>query len=371
MGNARAGEYELTSAVRLVGAEAGAIPTFSNNTDNADNVDSAEFDASTGSLANVQTDLFNKSFKLAFQEIDDQGNAYFTLTAQDGTKFTGSVSMTSNPTGASAVSINFGEVGTLKLTVTSGYTITGTPGDPDFDLSAAEEAARNLSGVTLTGIGGEAKVDGTPKAYLKLGDEEVEVFAGDKEVEFRSAGVTVVLKSALTQADLFNYVNGDLSNAEIMMGATAGTDGSGTAIADTITVAQTKGQSLVIQTGANEGDTLRINLDRMNTKMLGVYTTGIATREKASEAITFVNNATNIVSTQRAELGALANRLEHKIANLDTSAENLQAAESRIRDVDMAKEMTNFTKANILSQASTAMLAQANALPQGVLQLLG
>jgi flagellin len=109
----------------------------------------------------------------------------------------------------------------------------------------------------------------------------------------------------------------------------------------------------------------------MDTNMLGIYTTGIATREKASEAISFVNNAVNVVSSQRAELGALQNRLEHKIANLETSAENLQAAESRIRDVDMAKEMTTFTKNNILVQASTAMLAQANALPQGVLQLLG
>ncbi|NLB29939.1 MAG: flagellin, partial [Clostridiales bacterium] len=101
------------------------------------------------------------------------------------------------------------------------------------------------------------------------------------------------------------------------------------------------------------------------------YTTSIETRQKASSAITYVNAALNTVSTQRAELGAHANRLEHKIANLDTSAENLQAPEGRIRDVDMAKEMTNFTKANILAQASTAMLAQANALPQGVLQLLG
>jgi flagellin len=79
----------------------------------------------------------------------------------------------------------------------------------------------------------------------------------------------------------------------------------------------------------------------------------------------------NDISSQRATLGAVQNRLEYTISNLDTSAENLQAAESRIRDVDMAKEMTNFMKNNILSQASTAMLAQANSLPQGVLQLLG
>jgi len=76
------------------------------------------------------------------------------------------------------------------------------------------------------------------------------------------------------------------------------------------------------------------------------------------------------VSTQRSKLGAYQNRLEHKINNLDTSAENLQAAESRIRDLDMAKEITEFTKNNILVQASTAMLAQANSAPQNVLSLL-
>ncbi|MDR1117669.1 MAG: flagellin, partial [Oscillospiraceae bacterium] len=88
--------------------------------------------------------------------------------------------------------------------------------------------------------------------------------------------------------------------------------------------------------------------------MLGISFSSIKTQNSASSAITEVNNAINQVSTQRAALGALQNRLDFKIANLDTSAENLQAAESRIRDVDMAKEMTAFTKNNILFQASTA-----------------
>ncbi|MEJ6950186.1 flagellin [Halanaerobiaceae bacterium ANBcell28] len=77
------------------------------------------------------------------------------------------------------------------------------------------------------------------------------------------------------------------------------------------------------------------------------------------------------VSAQRSELGAYQNRLEHTIENLGTSAENLQAAESRIRDLDMAAEMMEFTQSNILNQAATAMLAQANQAPQSVLQLLG
>ena len=91
---------------------------------------------------------------------------------------------------------------------------------------------------------------------------------------------------------------------------------------------------------------------------------------KATASITQINDAIEKVSTQRSQLGAVQNRLEHTISNLDTSAENLTSAESRIRDVNMAKEMSTFSKNNILQQAAQAMLSQANQQPQNVLQLL-
>jgi flagellin len=97
----------------------------------------------------------------------------------------------------------------------------------------------------------------------------------------------------------------------------------------------------------------------------------VSSYEAANEAITVINDAIETVSAERSMLGAIQNRLEHTIANLGTSAENLQAAESRIRDLDMAEEIMAFTKNNILQQAATAMLAQANMAPQSVLQLLG
>ncbi len=97
----------------------------------------------------------------------------------------------------------------------------------------------------------------------------------------------------------------------------------------------------------------------------------VSTQATADQAITTINNAIETVSTERSKLGATQNRLEHTISNLGTAAENLQAAESRIRDLDMAQEMMEFTKSNILNQAATAMLAQANMAPQNVLQLLG
>ena len=98
---------------------------------------------------------------------------------------------------------------------------------------------------------------------------------------------------------------------------------------------------------------------------------GVLTQAGANAAITNINDAIEQVSAERSKLGAMQNRLEHTIANLGTSAENLQAAEARIRDLDMAEEIMAFTKNNILQQAATAMLAQANMAPQSVLQLLG
>ncbi|WP_396020638.1 flagellin [Bacillus sp. ISL-101] len=112
----------------------------------------------------------------------------------------------------------------------------------------------------------------------------------------------------------------------------------------------------------------------MSSKALGLNVNGsvisVKTATEASRAVTKINNAIETVSAERSKMGAVQNRLEHTINNLGTSSENLTAAESRIRDVDMAKEMMNQTKNSILSQAAQAMLAQANQQPQGVLQLL-
>jgi len=119
---------------------------------------------------------------------------------------------------------------------------------------------------------------------------------------------------------------------------------------------------------AKEGaQALKATVDGGSTYALAA---NISTQTAANKTITTINNALEKVSEQRSALGAVQNRLEHTINNLGATEENLTAAESRIRDVDMAKEMMNFTKNNILTQAAQAMLAQANQQPQGVLQLL-
>ena len=108
----------------------------------------------------------------------------------------------------------------------------------------------------------------------------------------------------------------------------------------------------------------------MRSRELGLGGIEVDTAENAQEAIGRLDEAVSRISAQRAELGANQNRLEHTIASTDNTAENLQAAESRIRDVDMAKEMMNLTKLNVLQQASQAMLSQANQAPQQVLSIL-
>ncbi|PLR82579.1 flagellin [Bacillus canaveralius] len=130
---------------------------------------------------------------------------------------------------------------------------------------------------------------------------------------------------------------------------------------------------LTFQVGANGAETISLSLKDATATGLGVNTlTALdGTNAVASANLIKIQDAINEVSEARSNFGSVQNRLEHTINNLGTTSENLQAAESRIRDVDMAQEMMNMTKNNILTQAAQAMLAQANQQPQGVLQLLG
>jgi len=131
-----------------------------------------------------------------------------------------------------------------------------------------------------------------------------------------------------------------------------------------------KNPGVELQIGANKDQMISISIGNMRSRELGLGGVNVASAEDAKDAIGRLDEAVSRVSAQRADLGASQNRLEHTIASTDNTAENLQAAESRIRDVDMAKEMMNLTRLNVLQQASQAMLAQANQAPQQVLSLL-
>ena len=203
---------------------------------------------------------------------------------------------------------------------------------------------------TISGGAGAIKMDGNTFTFLSGS----KVFAsGTAGNSFRSGTITI---------------NG--------IGATA--TGGGLKVGESITFvfgARQVGEAdvdaaILTQIGANAGQTSFISMNDMRSKALDIDKVDVTDKWKASAAIERVNAALTKVSSQRSSLGAVQNRLEHTINNLTTASENLSSAESRIRDVDMAKEMMELTKNNILSQASQAMLAQANQVPQGVLQLL-
>ena len=146
-----------------------------------------------------------------------------------------------------------------------------------------------------------------------------------------------------------------------------------TANATNITFAAlNNGKGLTLQIGDTSEDfnQMTVSVGDMHTVALGIADIDISTQAGAKTAVGKIKSAINSVSSTRGDLGAIQNRLEHTINNLSVTSENMTAAESRIRDVDMANEMMAYTKNNILVQSSQAMLAQANQLPQGVLQLL-
>lgn len=130
-----------------------------------------------------------------------------------------------------------------------------------------------------------------------------------------------------------------------------------------------EGASFSFQIGANAGEKISVNIANVSAEALGVDKLDVVGGD-TDEILNKLDTAISTVSDQRANLGAVQNRLDHTISNLSTTKENLSEANSRIVDVDMAEEMMSFTKSNILSQAATSMLAQANQMPQGVLQLL-
>ena len=191
----------------------------------------------------------------------------------------------------------------------------------------------------------------------------------DKDIEniLKEAGYDYTVKltdSLATDGDNDGHVYFNKSGtADITVAAGAGVGKD--AIANT-------GKGLTFQIGANgvEDQRVTLNVNDMSASAIGVANADVSTQDAANKAIEMVDAAVKTVSMQRAGLGALQNRLEYTVNNLTTTNENLTAAESQIRDTDMATEMISYTKFNILQQASQAMLAQANQQPQAVLQLL-
>ena len=209
-------------------------------------------------------------------------------------------------------------------------------------------------------------------ATVGLGSDVTVLIAGDNAGD---KGINKADKNFQQNIDKIKEVTG-LNVTDAIDESTIG-DGTGTATgaAPGAGIRLSKGEAnggLVLQIGdtSDEFNKLRVSVKDMHAKAMGISNIDVSTQAGAAAAVDKIKAAINYVSTTRGDLGAIQNRLEHTINNLSVTTENMTAAESRIRDVDMAEEMMAYTKNNILVQASQAMLAQANQLPQGVLQLL-
>lgn len=294
-----------------------------------------------------------------------------TLTVGGGKTYTiqsGATGSDSNFAGSTEYDILDGGVATgAKITFSTAMAsaLTGSAnfGGARLSISDVNDQASIVGGISFKASDEGGPAFGDYKASYAAGvltlSDGVNTYTADLNAGGIPSAGTVDLKNASDKSVGSISVNAAALEALGNAGATSLLD---------ITISEDK--SITIQTGSNEGDTLAIGINDMSSKGLKVNNSSIATRASASKAITTVGDAINAVSTQRASLGAMQNRLEHKINNLDTSAENLQSAESRIRDIDMAKEMTKYTQTSILVQAATSMLAQANNAPQNVLSLL-
>ncbi|WP_447581644.1 flagellin N-terminal helical domain-containing protein [Anaerotignum faecicola] len=226
-------------------------------------------------------------------------------------------------------------------------------------------------------IGGNLTInDGTKEftfEFVKAGEKPVNKDAVAVEIGETDTAEQIAQKvnDAITGAGLTGYQvelaeNADGKKTQIKV--TSDVEGAQSKAADV----EFTGGGLTLQVGDTNDDyqKVRVTVNSMSAKSLGIDGIDISTQTGASDAIAKIKTAINTVSSQRGDLGAIQNRLDHTINNLGVQTENMTAAESRIRDTDMAEEMMAYTKNNILVQAAQAMLAQANTVPQGVLQLL-
>jgi len=276
-------------------------------------------------------------------------NASDTVTLTDGT---------ANLTITEGVASNTGTIAGLTVDATSLFAGAGVANDNQTKIQTL--ANNTAAGWTLSGTstGQIASTDANGNVNgLRFDATNVTAAAAGDTIKI-TASVSADIGAAVTvdQKNGGNYLLGDSDGAgQLKVGLKAGTAKAGTTTVDLTTSKATVAEKQADGTMSNA------------TAVGGL---DVSTQSKASAAVTTLQSAIEKVSAERSKLGAYQNRLEHTMANLGTSSENLTAAESRIRDVDMAKEMSAYSKNNILAQAAQSMLAQANQKPQQVLQLL-
>lgn len=264
--------------------------------------------------------------------------------------------------------------------------VSGVSANIKDDADAAITGSKEASGTTVGATAATTKIE-LPNTVngikdlvgkgMTLGNTQIEFYDASKGV-YQGGAVGVDINGLANKQGVTNAIiaqagskiegvklsnnNGDLIITSLDRGANS-----------TVNVqdgAKNEGFEATFQVGANSNQTISISIGDMRADALGVKAVDLTTAEGSQEATATIQAAIEKVSTERAGLGAVQNRLEYTISNLDNTTENLTSAESTLRDVDMAKEMMTFSKNNILNQAAQAMLAQANQQPQNVLSLL-
>ncbi|MGG3841798.1 flagellin [Anoxybacillus kestanbolensis] len=263
------------------------------------------------------------------------------------------------------------EIQQLKTEITRVATSTDFNKTALLDGTFGTKVDQNPSNTTVLSVTGVANI--TTGGGLKAGTYTISWNSTDNVYELKSSN-TVIGKAtdlATDGAGSITFKGWDSTNSKYtgVSLITVTTNGAYklNSLKDNVKITGTESN---FQIGANEGQVVGLSISDMTTTGLGIDRVTVTDHASAQSAISVIDEAIRKVSEERGKLGAYQNRLEHTINNLKTAHENLTSAESRIRDTDMAMEMTNFTKNNILNQAAQAMLAQSNQLPQGILQLL-
>ena len=315
-------------------------------------------------------------------------------------KADGQITVTSNNNGEES---SFGFVGTDATTVTEGAAATDSLGAVMFSGQADANAAKTADATMK--ISNTIAANSTFTMTINGTEVQAKIATAINEGDEMKTAAGIIQTSVQTAVDAYNTAMGTGTTTEALKNTdftvTANKDGSfnieytgdkevsfsfGEATVNGLTgttatklgltnkqsASATSNKGIELQIGANEGQTMEFTIDDMSAAALGVdgNKVDLSTQDDAQKATTTIDAAIKKVSAQRSKLGAVQNRLEHTIANLDTAAENTQTSESRIRDTDMAEEMVAYSKNNILLQAGQSMLAQANQSNQGVLSLL-
>ena len=335
-------------------------------------------------MTKAQTEAFASDLETLLNE--SASDAGLSGTVKVAYKADGQITVTSNNNGEES---SFGFVGTDATTVTSGGANTDSWGAIIFSDTPATNAAKTVD-ATMKINGTE--VQGKIGADIKEGDAmstaatTIETAVRNAVTAYNTAMATTGKAEEVKLTDFSVTANKDgsfkveyigdrdidFSFGEATVDGTTGTTATKLGLTNKQSASATSNKGIELQIGANEGQTMEFTIDDMSAASLGVdgNKVDLATQDGAQKATTTIDAAIKKVSAQRSKLGAVQNRLEHTIANLDTAAENTQTSESRIRDTDMAEEMVAYSKNNILLQAGQSMLAQANQSNQGVLSLL-